>query len=186
MESGDFVTKGKKENNQIKSKDIFNNLKNDYFLQKVFNNLEKRKILYISKYNKAIKKRINININDYKEYSELYSSIEIEIIPKIKKYENDKFININKEYENNYHIFFDDNKEEIKRNYIKEDDKIRKIKLIIEHKIKSFSYLFYKCKCIKSIYFKKFFRKNITNMSSMFTNCSLLKDLNIIILELIM
>ena len=86
MESGDFVTKGKKENNQKKSKDIFNNLKNDYFLQKVFNNLEKRKILYISKYNKAIKKRINININDYKEYSEKYSSIEIEIKPVSNKF----------------------------------------------------------------------------------------------------
>ena len=29
---------------------------------------------------------MNININDYKEYSEMYSSIEIEIIPVCNKY----------------------------------------------------------------------------------------------------
>ena len=39
----------------------------------------KKKSLDIIKYNKIIKDRININIKDYKEYSEIYSSIEIEI-----------------------------------------------------------------------------------------------------------
>ena len=38
----------------------------------------KKKSLDIVKYNKNI---ININIKDYKEYSEIYSSIEIEIKP---------------------------------------------------------------------------------------------------------
>ena len=47
-----------------------------YFLQLLFNNLKKKKLLDIVKYNKNIKNRINININDYKEYSDL---IEIEI-----------------------------------------------------------------------------------------------------------
>ena len=69
---GDLVTKLQKEIYLIKSKVNYENLKNDYFLQKVFNNLEKKKMLYIAMYNKKIKKRINININDYKEYSEKY------------------------------------------------------------------------------------------------------------------
>ena len=43
MESGDL----KAEINQIKSKDKYENLKNDYFLQKVFHNLDKKKLLYI-------------------------------------------------------------------------------------------------------------------------------------------
>ena len=47
------------------------------------------------KYNKNIKNRIYININNYKEYSEKYSSIEIEIKPVNNKY--DKFINIKDE-----------------------------------------------------------------------------------------
>ena len=78
----------------MKSKDIFKNLKSDYFLQILFNHLTKKKTLEIIKYNKNIKNRININIKDYKEYLELYSSIEIEIKPVKDKY--GKFINIDK------------------------------------------------------------------------------------------
>ena len=90
-----------------------------------------------------------------------------------------KFININEEDEKYYHIYFNDNKEEIKRNKINKEDKVRKIKIIIDSEIKSFYYLFYWCKCIESINFKKFFRKNITNMNSMFYGCSSLKELNL-------
>ena len=58
--------------NKKESKDIFKNLKNDYFLQILFNNLLEKKSLEIIKYNKNIKNRINISIKDYKEYSEMY------------------------------------------------------------------------------------------------------------------
>ena len=120
----------KEEKNQIKSKDKYDNLKNDYFLQKVFNNLEKKKSLDFIKYNKSIKKRLNINIKDYKEYSEKYSSIEIEIKP--VKNKNGKFINIKKEEEIYYHIYFNNNnKKEIKRNYIDKNEKIKVIKIVI-------------------------------------------------------
>ena len=94
MNSFSELAKDKKELNKIELKDIFKNLKNDYFLQKVFNNLMKKKSLDIIKYNKNIKKRINIRTKDYKEYSEIYSSIEIEIKLVNNKY--GKFININK------------------------------------------------------------------------------------------
>ena len=73
----------------------------------------KKKSLEIIKYNKNIKNRINISIKDYKEYSEIYSSIEIEIKPVKNKF--GKFINIKKENEKYYHIYFNDNKEEIKK-----------------------------------------------------------------------
>ena len=87
-------SQGKTESNKIESKDILKNLKNDYFLQKLFHNLLKKKSLNIIKYNKNIKKRINISIKDYKEYSEIYSSIEIEL--KSVEDECGKFINIGK------------------------------------------------------------------------------------------
>ena len=70
---------------QIKLKGKITNIKCDYFLQKLFDNLPKKKLLEIIKYNKTIQKRINLNINDYKKYSEMYSSIEIEII-EVKRY----------------------------------------------------------------------------------------------------
>ena len=138
-------------------KDIFKNVKSGYILQKLFDNLDRKKLLGIIKYNNNLKRRINININDYKEYSELYSSIEIEIIPKINEY--GKFININKEHEKYYHIYFNDNKEEIKRVNINEDDKVRKIKIIIDSEIKSFSNLFYYHKCINLLILKNFLGK---------------------------
>ena len=66
----------------------------------------KKKSLDVVKYNKKIKERINISIKDYKEYSEIYSLIEIEIKPIDNKY--GKFININKEKEKYYHIYFNE------------------------------------------------------------------------------
>ena len=84
---------------------IFENIKSKYILQMIFNNLEKKKFLYFVKYNKNIKKRINININDYKKYFEL---IEIEIKPINGKY--GKFIEIKKEDEKYYHIYFNNKK----------------------------------------------------------------------------
>ena len=99
------------------SKNIFKKLKSDYFLQLLFNNLLKKKSLDIIKYNNNIKNRMNISIKDYKEYSEIYSTIEIEIKPVNNKYGT--FININKEKEIYFHIYFNNNKEEIKKKLFK-------------------------------------------------------------------
>ena len=177
MNSSNALSKGKMELNKMKSKDIFKSLKSDYFLQKLFNNLLKKKTLNIVKYNRNIKKRMNINIKDYKEYSEIYSSIEIEIKP--VKDEYSLFIYMNEENKIYYHIYFDNNKEEIKRNYLNKNEQIKTIKIIIDYQVKSFESLFYNCDCIESIYFKKFYRNNITNMGGMFSGCSSLKEINL-------
>ena len=120
MESGNLISKEKLGKNQLKPDYKYNDIRSDYFLQNVFNNLEKKKKLNIIKYNKNIKDRINVNINDFKEYSEKYSSIEIEIKTVNNKY--GEFINIKKEEEIYYHIYFNNNEEEIKRNYIMKDE----------------------------------------------------------------
>ena len=60
MDSFNILNKEKIEANKMKSKDIFENLKSDYFLQKLFNILLKKKSLDIIKYNKNIKNRIKI------------------------------------------------------------------------------------------------------------------------------
>ena len=69
----------KKDMNKIEVKCDFKKIKKDYFLLKVFNNIRKKNLLEITKYNKKIKERLNLNINDYKRYCETYSSIEIEL-----------------------------------------------------------------------------------------------------------
>ena len=168
-----LISERKEKINQIKSKNIFEKIKSKYIMKKVFDNLEQKILLNFIKYNNKIKKRIEINIYDYK----LYSEIEIEIRTDYGEY--GKFINYKKEDEKYYHIYFDNNEEEIKRNYIKKDEQINKIKIIIDYHIQSFEYLFDHCDCIKSIYFKKFYRNNINNMHGMFYKCSSLKELNL-------
>ena len=158
--------------------------------------MTKKKKLAIVKYNKKIQNRLNLSIKNYKEYSETFTPIEIEIIPVKGKY--GEFINIDENDKLYYHIYFNDNKEEIKNKYIikeedgvtkheyyiEEKDKVTKIKIIIDYQVKSFKELFRQsffdtCKCIESINFKKFYRNNITNMSYMFFGCSSLKELNL-------
>ena len=139
----------------------------------LFGILPKKKSLEIIKYNKNIKERINININDYKECSGIYSSIELEIIPTKVHYGN--FIKIKKDEEANYHIFFNNNKKDIKRNIFEKADKV---KVIIDYKVKSFNGLFFYIDCIESVNFKRFYRNNINDMSYMFYGCSTLKKIN--------
>ena len=120
-------------------------------MKRIFKNLEIQKSLKTVKYNNNIKKWLNINFNDVIEYLEKYSPIELEIKP--VNNESCKFINIKKEDEIYYHIYFNISKKEIKRNYIKNDEKIKLIKIIIDYQIISFENLFYCCDFIESIYF---------------------------------
>ena len=164
--------------NQQKPINKFDNLKGNYFFQKVINNIDKKIFLKIIKYNKKLQQILKIDINDYKEYSEKFSSIEIEIIP----YQNKKgrFISINKiEEAKFYHIYFNNNKlKEIQRINLKKNDEVAKINIIIDYQIMSFNQLFSNCNCIESICFKKFYRNNIKDMSLMFDGCSSLKEIN--------
>ena len=149
-----------KENESSKLNPIIENLKSDYFLQTLYDIMPKKNKLEIVKYNKRIQNRLNLSIKDYKEYSETFTPIEIEIIPIKDKY--GKFIHINKYDKLYYHIYFNDNKEEIKNKYkINEEDKVTKLKIIIDYLVKSFKKLFYCCKCIESIHSKKFYRNNV-------------------------
>ena len=72
---------------------------------------------------------MNLSVKNYKEYSETFTPIELEIIPTKDIY--GEFININEDDKLYYHIYFNDNKEEIKNKYeINEKDKVTKIKII--------------------------------------------------------
>ena len=161
----------------VKSINFLENLKSDYFLKGMFNIMKERKSLEIIKLNKKLQKRLNININNYQKYCQLYSSIEIVLKPAENIY--GKFIKISNEVEEYYHIYFDNSNKEIKRTYIKENEKVKNIKIIIDYQVESFKELFMDCHCIDSIFFKKFFRINITNMSWMFGWCLTLKEINL-------
>ena len=162
----------------IKTNVNFDNIKSVYFLQKIFEHMEKNKYLDFIKYNKKIQKRLNLSLNDYKDYSQLYSPIEIELKIVNNIYHNKIFINIDGDMKY-YHIYFDDSKEEIKRTYMNDSTEAKVIKIKIDYQVKSFRTLFYYCNCIREIHFKRFLRTNITNMASMFYGCSSLRVLNL-------
>ena len=98
MKSSIKVSKeNNKESENAKPNPILEKIKSDYFLQKLYDIMPKKKKLEIVKYNKKVQNRLDLGVKDYKEYSETYSSIEMEIIPAKGKYgrfiyidENDK------------------------------------------------------------------------------------------------
>ena len=143
MKSSIKVSKeNNKENESAKPNPIIEKIKSGYILSKIYNNITKKKKLEIIKYNKKIQNRLNLDVKYYKEYSETFTQIEIEIIPTKGKY--GKFINIKENDELYYHIYFNDNKEEIKnskKNFITIDDKVNKIKIILDYDIKKINYL---------------------------------------------
>ena len=158
--------------NQMEDNAQFENIKSKYILQIIFEYLTKDKILQLIRYNKATQKRLGINLKDYREYSR----IEIEIIP--LKYPSGRFINIKKEDNLYYHIYFNGGGGEIKRIEFNKDDNVSKINIIIDYKIRSLAYLFSNCGCIRSIHFKNFKRSNINNMTEMFSFCKSLEKIN--------
>ena len=134
----------------MQHKGNLDDIKSIKILKQILNNVSKKSLLKLIKINKQIKKKLNIDINDYKDHSEILSQIEI-IIPDFNGL--GKFINIPEEDKSYYHIFFDDNERETLDKYeIQRKDKIQKIKILIDPQINSFSRLFEDCKCIKKIY----------------------------------
>jgi surface protein len=159
---------------QVQPTNQLENIKTSYILEKIFDNLHLKKSLEILKYNKKLQQRLYITLKDYKEYY----NIEIEIIPLENRY--GLFINIiNEEEVGYYHIYFNNDKREINRNYININDDVSKIKIIIENKVKSLFELFKNCTCLQSISFKKFYRYDINNMGSMFEGCSSIKEIKL-------
>ena len=128
--------------------DITEKIRSIYTLESIYkDHLKTKRLLSIIKSNKPKQKMFKIDISNYKEFSGKYSSIEIEIIPMDNKY--GKFININVNDKQHYHIYFDDNKMETERNYINDKEKVSKIRVIIGYQIQSLENLFYNCDCIK-------------------------------------
>ena len=148
-------------------------IRNKFIIEQIMDNLTMNKLLEIIRYNKNLQNNLNKGPNYYKEYSQ----IEIEIIFKEKCYGN--IINYSNENKPFFHIYFDEDKTEINRNDIIQNDIFKKIKIIIDGDITTFNGLFRGCEYIQNMKFIKFNRKNIIDTSYMFTGCASLKELNI-------
>ena len=158
---------------------MLDGIKSKYILQHIMNNLFEGKKLLLIKYNKKLKEKLNIKEVDYRKFTQ----IEIEIFLKEIKEDVDKrqfdFINWKEGDESFYHIYFDKQKNEAKRNYVKYNESIKEIKIIIEMEIKSLNGLFSDCECVDIIKFTKFERKDITDIKSLFDNCRGLSEVDL-------
>ena len=85
---------------KIKPKASLNKVSSKYILMIIFNHVHLKNKLNIIKYNKNFQNKLNININDYNEYSQIYSPIIIELTPKENSF--GKFININKSKDDSF------------------------------------------------------------------------------------
>ena len=81
MESKDKINieKEMEKLNLIKSKNKFINLKSDYFIQKLFEYMQKRISLKIIKCNMNLQKRLNININNYKYFLKIFHQLNLKL-----------------------------------------------------------------------------------------------------------
>ena len=159
------------------SKCVMDNIKSDFFILRIFDLMPKNISFSIFKYNKKLQERMNLTIKDFIDIYELYAPTKIEITPLQNTY--GKFINVKENEKKYYHIYFNDDKEEFKNKYfINEEDKVSKIKIIIDYQATSLNELFKECNCIKSIDFKKYCRKK-RSFSKIFSRCSSLKELSL-------
>ena len=123
---------------KMKDNNLLNNVKSIYVLKQIFDNTKQKKLLYLIRYNKNTQNKLKIGINDYKEFIK----IKIEIFPFCRNDRN--YIIDRKEKDKSYyHIYFNDDKNEINRDYFTRDDNIKKIKIVIDKEVKSFEKLFY-------------------------------------------
>ena len=142
-------------NRNIDAKRFLINIKSKFILKKIFALIQYSKSLELIRYNKKLQIRLQIELNDYKEYLKT----EIEIIPTCIL--NDKLINIKDNDESYFHFYFNDEKEGKKINELNLLCFIHKIKIIIEYEVKTYNRLFIGCDYIKKLKFIKFNRKDI-------------------------
>jgi surface protein len=154
-------------------------IKSSYIIKIISKNILQKKLLPLFNHSKNIQKKLSLSIEDFKEF---FNQIILELYPK-KDYSINNgthmFINRNNETAL-YKIYFNNNeKEEIKRNFLNEYDKdIFKIKVVINNNYdKSLKGLFKSCECLQRIDFIKFNRTDIINMGEMFSGCISLENI---------
>ena len=146
----------------------------EFFLKNIFECIAQKVYLKLVQYNKFLQQKLNLSIDSYINY---FNQIEIEVVPNEKIKKKSIFINMKKP-KSSFHIYFNNSNNEIQRNYLKKNEKVSKIKIIIENKVKSLTGLFKGCRCLKGIKFIKFNRKDISKMSRMFYKCKSLININ--------
>ena len=116
-----------------------NNIRSICILKLIKIHLAEYKCLQLLRYNKQIQKRLNINLDTYKDYLK----IVIDIVPIADKNYKTFF----RHYIKNpfYHYYLNDRPDEVSNyTYYYHDDKVKKIRLVIDYNVndKSLAFLY--------------------------------------------
>ena len=149
----------------------FDNIRSSYILKQIFEVINEYKKLKIINYNKKIQERIDISILDYKKFLEIELELKLGYNTFNNNFISKYFIDVS-----SLHIYFNEEKEEQKRTTVHPNEKISKINIVIDTKLKSLKNLFQNCSIIKEIKIIKFNRRDITDISAMFYECYYLTD----------
>ena len=145
-------------------------IKSKVILKKILSNLNENKFLNIIHYNKTLQNILDIDINDFKNASQIKLVITLHDLQNIYPFYTEHF---NKNTYGNYiNIYNNQSHYHVE----KIDDKT--INILLDYEINSLSRLFQRCHYIKKIDFIQFKRKNIIDMSYMFHDCQYLEEIN--------
>ena len=149
-------------------------------LKKVFNALDKHKRLKYMNRNKKLRRRLDINVNDYRLYYENKTPIIIEIIP-IENHSNPVFTPMDeyKKYitykiENGHHIINVAPGIKTLEDFFYNQKNIEGVvfQQFLRRDIEDMSDMFSMSTNLKYIDFRSFYSKNVKDMAGMFFNCS--------------
>ena len=136
---------------------MLDGIKNNLILKIIIQNISQKICLKLFKYSKKFKNKLNIDKKEYKTYLQI--EVELKLVDKEHYYNDEiKFINYI-DGRSNYHIYLDNEKNEIQRNYITKEENVSKIKVIIDKNVKKLNGLFSCRDLISEISFIKFNRK---------------------------
>ena len=162
---------------------MYINIRSVYILRLIIKeHLRKKCYFTLAQHSKSLQEKLEINLEDYKEYYYTRNKrIEFELIPISKLVPDTNYYFIKrKEPKDYYHIYFNNDKNnEIKRNYITYKDKIKKITIKLDKELKSLAGLFTDCTVIKEIKFTKFYRDDFTDLKELFYGCLSLEKLDV-------
>ena len=155
---------------------MLDGIKNSYILEKVFHYLSSGTMLRFVHHKRKLQKKLRLRIKDFQRYS---NQIVIDIVPDPAFPFVSTIINLVGN-PSAFHIYFNEEVKEKKRNYIF-GEKVQKIRVIIEEdkEMKSLKGLFTSCFITREINFIKFNKRDITDMSDMFQDCNNLIKLDI-------
>ena len=157
---------------------MISQIRNIYFLKsKIKELLSKERSMKLFFYSKRFQKIFGLSKKDYISH---YYKVIIELTPLTELKEGEHhIINYKEKNKKYYHIYFNDSCIETNKRTIKNDDNIKKIKIIIDQNIKNFKDLFLYCNCLKGIKVLKCEGTHIVSMNSMFKGCSSLINLDV-------